>query len=170
MGKHCYIWATNIHQQSQGIHGAAIYSQQPKEQKMDPAASSSSTSTNQQPLGAVINTSKFVTEIPYHNQSALSQHSAMNLNGKKWYWLNLEQFSWIPYRDVDNQKLDMAWKSNKKSCFIVSGQYRVDFSRGGENPTGHQYNVKISNPGARDVICHSPGAAINTIPVMNHPL
>lgn len=92
------------------------------------------------------------------------------MNGKKWFWLNLEQFCWVPYKDVDNQKLNMAWKSNQKSCMIINGLYRVEFTRDGDTPSGQQYNNKIQNPGARNVICVVPAKEINTIPVSNQPL
>ena len=124
---------------------------------------------NIQSMKAPPNYNKFVTDVSmYVNQPKSGGHSEA-LNGKRWYWLN--EMSWVPYRDVDTQKLNMAWRSNQKSCMIINGQYRVDFARNNPDvPSGQQYNNNMQNPGARNVVCFKPAKTYWSLPVANQPL
>eukprot|EP01084_Bolivina_argentea_P246242 412143_1 len=45
----------------------------------------------------------------------------------KWYWMDWEELKWIPYRDVDQQILNQAYRNREEKCNVANGKYRVEF-------------------------------------------
>ena len=116
--------------------------------------------------------SKFVTDLSMLKYATHWFPPEDELSGKKWYWFNdMSGLKWTPYREVDCQKLNQAWKNNQKSCLIVNGDYRVEFNRDNpSNPAGNQYSNRQNNPGGRTVVCSEPTNEIHGVEVSKHPL
>eukprot|EP01084_Bolivina_argentea_P287841 493959_1 len=49
----------------------------------------------------------------------------------KWYWMDWKESKWIPYRDVDQQILNHAYRYKEEKCNVVNGKYRVEFDKSG---------------------------------------
>ena len=153
---------------------AGLVQEQQQKQKKD---NENNNNNNNKPH----NYSKFVTDVSMYvnQQSGMGSSMGMgnmnindSLNGKNWYWFNDSGgFKWIPYKDVDIEKLNSAWRNNQKSCLIINGEYRVEFDRSNpDQPAGNQYNNREQNPGGRTVICSKPKNEIHGIPVAKQPM
>jgi len=91
-------------------------------------AADSSTSTPSAPPTATVSTKK--KRLP---------------KGTKWYWMDMDIFQWIPYRDQDQKLLDDAFEVKKGRVDVVSGRYRVEFDAEG-SASGQQFENGVKDP------------------------
>eukprot|EP00483_Globobulimina_turgida_P011303 UN11325 len=66
-----------------------------------------------------------------------------------------ESFSWIPYSDQDNHKLNQAFEAKQPSCYVCNDRFRIEFDKEGAL-AGNQYACNIPDPVNRMVVCAEP--------------
>mmetsp|Transcript_68538 Transcript_68538/g.61576 ORF Transcript_68538/g.61576 Transcript_68538/m.61576 type:complete len:399 (+) Transcript_68538:62-1258(+) len=190
--KQCNIWAQHIHAQSQGtiIHPTIIVDYDKQYDFDDPIWTMLDHNIHTSKLKMPKNIppshyKKFVTEVPDHwtipsqdkpnnnnSQKKNNENTNVHMGNKKWYWFNDSGgFKWIPYRQIDVNKLNSSWANNEKSCLILNGDYRVDFDYSNKSaPAGNQYSTKVQNPGGRTVVCSDAKDNIHGIPIASQPM
>merc|ERR1711971_10920 len=80
-----------------------------------------------------------------------SQHSEGNTatpiitNKPKWFWMDMDNFEWVAYRDEDQIHLNNAFDARRSRVDVVYGKYRVEFEKGNV-AAGNQFQNDIKDP------------------------
>ena len=56
----------------------------------------------------------------------------------EWYWMDMEEFQWVPYSYMDQRIINKAFNNGERRCNVSDGKYRIEFDADGDNAAGNQ--------------------------------
>lgn len=59
--------------------------------------------------------------------------------------MDMEEFQWTPYRNIDQEILNQAFANKEKRVDVCSGKYRIEFDQEG-SAAGNQFQNNIADP------------------------
>eukprot|EP01084_Bolivina_argentea_P176481 305395_1 len=106
---------------------------------------------------------------PTKGPDILIKHHVPENLAAKWFWMDMEEYEWIPFSKDDQQILHQSYAAKHKVCHITKGKYRIEFDDEGA-AAGNQFENNIADPPNKMVVRAEPeDGEIHGMPVAEKP-